>query len=87
MGLCWLNLFYRRVAEFTEYGDMSMMMQYLKDVQAVQKKTTELAEATEFINMVHLHFLKNPCIHGVAFRSRHCEEVSNWRYSLHVVKL
>ena len=34
-----------------------MMMQYLKDVQAVQKKTTELAEAIEFINMVH--FLVN----------------------------
>ena len=57
IGLLLVKFVYRRVAEFTEYGDMSMMMQYLKDVQAVQKKTTELAEAIEFINMVH--FLVN----------------------------
>ena len=57
IGLLLVKFVYRRVAEFTEYGDMSMMMQYLKDVQAVQKKTTELAEVIEFINMVH--FLVN----------------------------
>ena len=57
IGLLLVKFVYRRVAEFTEYGDMSMMMQYLKDVQAVQKKTTELTEAIEFINMVH--FLVN----------------------------
>ena len=57
IGLLLVKFVYRRVAEFTEYGDMSMMMQYLKDVQAVQKKATELTEAIEFINMVH--FLVN----------------------------
>ena len=57
IGLLLVKFVYRRVAEFTEYGDMSMIMQYLKDVQAVQKKTTELTEAIEFINMVH--FLVN----------------------------
>ena len=38
--------------EFVEFGDMDMMLQYLKDVQAVQRKTTELSETIEFINEV-----------------------------------
>lgn len=40
--------------EFVEYGDMDMMMQYLKDVQAVQKKCAELSETIEFINVVRI---------------------------------
>ena len=28
----------KRAGEFSEYGDMDMMLQYMKDVQAVQKK-------------------------------------------------
>ena len=45
-------MFFRRIQEFVEYGDMDMMMQYLKDVQAVQRKTADLAEAIEQINLV-----------------------------------
>ena len=38
--------------EFVEFGDMDMMLQYLKDVQAVQRKISELSETIEFINEV-----------------------------------
>ncbi|XP_020624937.1 dynein heavy chain 12, axonemal-like [Orbicella faveolata] len=40
----------RRVEEFKEYGDMDMMMQYVKEVQTVQKKLTDSVEAIGFIN-------------------------------------
>ena len=39
--------------EFVEFGDMDMMVQYLKDVQAVQRKLAELTESIEFINEVN----------------------------------
>lgn len=45
--------------EFVEYGDMDMMLQYLKDVQAVQKKVGELTEAIEAINIVSPLFFLN----------------------------
>ena len=38
--------------EFVEFGDIDMMLQYLKDVQAVQRKIAELSETIEFINEV-----------------------------------
>lgn len=43
---------FRRVVEFLECGDMDMMVQYLKDVQSVQKKVAELVETIDFINVV-----------------------------------
>jgi len=43
---------FRRVEEFKEYGDMDMMMQYVKEVQTVQKKLTDSVEAIGFINEV-----------------------------------
>ena len=48
-------LFYsRRVEEFKEYGDMDTMMQYVKEVQSVQKKLSECVDAIRFINEVLL---------------------------------
>ncbi|XP_057312411.1 dynein axonemal heavy chain 12-like isoform X2 [Hydractinia symbiolongicarpus] len=41
----------QRVVEFLECGDMDMMVQYLKDVQSVQKKVAELVETIDFINV------------------------------------
>ena len=38
--------------EFVEYGDIDMMLQYLKDTQAVQKKIVDLTEIIEHINIV-----------------------------------
>ena len=39
-------------------GDMDMMLQYLKDVQNVQKKVAELTDAIEHINIVSfIHFI------------------------------
>ena len=38
--------------EFVEFGHMDMMLQYLRDVQAVQRKISELTESIEFINEV-----------------------------------
>lgn len=43
---------FRRVEEFKEYGDMDMMMQYVKEVQTVQKKLSDSIEAIGFINEV-----------------------------------
>ncbi|RMX38335.1 hypothetical protein pdam_00005508 [Pocillopora damicornis] len=40
----------RRVEEFKEYGDMDTMMQYVKEVQSVQKKLSECVDAIGFIN-------------------------------------
>lgn len=45
-------LFRRRVEEFKECGDLDMMTQYVKDVQAVQKKLSESIETIGFINEV-----------------------------------
>jgi len=42
------------VEEFKEYGDMDMMMQYVKEVQTVQKKLTDSVDAISFINEVTL---------------------------------
>lgn len=47
-------LLYRRVEEFKEYGDMDMMMQYVKEVQSVQKKLSDSVESIGFINEVCL---------------------------------
>lgn len=53
--LCFGNVVcFRRVEEFKEYGDMDMMMQYVKEVQTVQKKLTDSVEAIGFINEVIL---------------------------------
>ncbi|XP_033102995.1 dynein heavy chain 12, axonemal-like isoform X1 [Anneissia japonica] len=40
----------KRVAEFSEYGEMDMMVQYVNDIRAVQKR---LAESQETINWVN----------------------------------
>ncbi|XP_046853910.1 dynein axonemal heavy chain 12-like isoform X2 [Xenia sp. Carnegie-2017] len=40
----------RRVEEFGEYGDLEMMMQYVKDVQTVQRKLSDCSESINFIN-------------------------------------
>lgn len=42
----------RRLEEFKEYGDMDMMMQYVKEVQSVQKKISDSVESIGFINEV-----------------------------------
>jgi len=51
------------VEEFKEYGDMDMMMQYVKEVQTVQKKLTDSVEAIGFINEVTLSI----CLFVVSF--------------------
>lgn len=48
---------FRRVEEFKEYGDMDMMMQYVKEVQTVQKKLSDSIEAIGFINEVSLPYI------------------------------
>ncbi|XP_015752501.1 PREDICTED: dynein heavy chain 12, axonemal-like [Acropora digitifera] len=40
----------RLVEDFKEYGDMDMMMQYVKEVQTVQKKLGDCVESIGFIN-------------------------------------
>lgn len=47
-------VYFRRVEEFKEYGDMDMMMQYVKEVQSVQKKLSDSVDAIGFINEVVL---------------------------------
>ena len=47
------NCTFRRVDEFSEYGDLDMMMQYVKDVQTVQRKLAECNESITFINEVN----------------------------------
>lgn len=42
----------RLVEDFKEYGDMDMMMQYVKEVQTVQKKLGDCVESIGFINEV-----------------------------------
>lgn len=48
--------------EFKEYGDMDMMMQYVKEVQTVQKKLTDSVEAIGFINEVTLSICLCVCL-------------------------
>ena len=43
---------FRRVDEFSEYGDLDMMMQYVKDVQTVQRKLADCTDSITFINEV-----------------------------------
>ena len=38
--------------EFSEYGDLDMMMQYVKDVQTVQRKLADCTDSITFINEV-----------------------------------
>ncbi|XP_071484907.1 dynein axonemal heavy chain 12-like [Diadema antillarum] len=40
----------KRVAEFTEYGELDMMVQYVNDVRAVQKRLADAQESINFIN-------------------------------------
>ncbi|XP_013387188.1 dynein heavy chain 12, axonemal, partial [Lingula anatina] len=40
----------QRVDEFNDYGEMDMMVQYVQDVRAVQKRLTEAEEAIEWVN-------------------------------------
>ncbi|XP_071807320.1 dynein axonemal heavy chain 12-like isoform X1 [Asterias amurensis] len=40
----------KRVAEFAEYGELDMMVQYVNDVRAVQKRIAEAQENINFIN-------------------------------------
>ena len=42
----------KRVAEFAEYGELDMMVQYVNDVRAVQKRLVEASETINFINKV-----------------------------------
>lgn len=42
----------KRVAEFAEYGELDMMVQYVNDVRAVQKRIAEAQENINFINKV-----------------------------------
>ena len=44
---------FRRVDEFSEYGDLDMMMQYVKDVQTVQRKLADCSDSITFINEVN----------------------------------
>lgn len=45
-------IIFRRVDEFSEYGDLDMMMQYVKDVQTVQRKLADCTDSITFINEV-----------------------------------
>ncbi|CAB3982986.1 dynein heavy chain 12, axonemal-like, partial [Paramuricea clavata] len=45
-----LDKLQRRVDEFSEYGDLDMMMQYVKDVQTVQRKLADCTDSITFIN-------------------------------------
>lgn len=42
----------KRVAEFAEYGELEMMVQYVNDVRAVQKRLVDAQENINFINQV-----------------------------------
>ena len=42
----------RRAAEFAEYGELEMMVQYVNDVRAVQKRLADAQENINFINKV-----------------------------------
>lgn len=44
---------FRRVDEFSEYGDLDMMMQYVKDIQTVQRKLADCTDSITFINEVN----------------------------------
>lgn len=44
----------KRAAEFAEYGELDMMVQYVNDVRAVQKRLADAQEAINFINKVGL---------------------------------
>ena len=44
----------KRVAEFAEYGELDMMVQYVNDVRAVQKRLVEASETINFINKVNI---------------------------------
>jgi hypothetical protein len=42
----------RRVDEFADYGELSMMAEYAQDVKQVQKKIVEVENEIEWINQV-----------------------------------
>ena len=42
----------KRVAEFAEYGELEMMVQYVNDVRAVQKRLADAQDNINFINKV-----------------------------------
>ena len=44
----------QRVDEFNDYGELEMMQQYVRDVQAVQKRMAEVQEQIEWINKEEL---------------------------------
>ena len=64
-----MNIF-RRVDEFSEHGDLDMMMQYVKDVQAVQRKLVDCTDSITFINEVHMEVLNSRAVkqHNVCWR-------------------
>ncbi|XP_065670290.1 dynein axonemal heavy chain 12 isoform X3 [Hydra vulgaris] len=41
----------RKVEEFVEFGDMELMLQYMKDAQALQKKLSEMVDIISSINI------------------------------------
>ena len=42
----------RRVDEFADYGELSMMAEYAQDVRQIQKKIGEVEIEIEWINQV-----------------------------------
>ncbi|XP_077865268.1 dynein axonemal heavy chain 12 [Saccoglossus kowalevskii] len=53
----------RRVEEFAEYGEMDMMVQYVNDVRAVQKRLTECQESIGFIHKEEALYKWDPTIY------------------------
>lgn len=46
----------RRVDEFADYGELTMMAEYAQDVKQIQKKIVDVENEIEWINQVN-HFL------------------------------
>ena len=44
----------QRVDEFNDYGELEMMQQYVRDVQALQKRLADAQEQIDFINKEEL---------------------------------
>lgn len=55
----------KRAAEFAEYGELDMMVQYVNDVRAVQKRLGDAQEAINYINKVQSFLNDSPLLSSV----------------------
>jgi hypothetical protein len=44
----------RRIDEFADYGELSMMAEYAQDVKQIQRKIVEIEREIEWINQVRI---------------------------------